>query len=66
MTEKPTAQECEKLRKETKKDFLKFLKDVGLIVVSVLFIHYTSPDIWTIKDLGEYGVMVALVFNRFK
>ena len=69
MEEKLTTEECDQLRKEvknSKKEFLIFLKDAGLIALSILFLSYISPDVWTIKDLGLYGIMVALVLNRFK
>lgn len=69
MIEKSTAQECEQLRKEvkeSKKEFLNTLKDVGITALLILFLNYTSPDVWTIKDLGLYGIMVALVIKKIK
>lgn len=68
MTEKPTAQECEQLRKEvkeSKKEFLYTLKHAALIACTILFIDFFSKDVWTLKDVFLYSFMVYLVDRKF-
>lgn len=69
MTEKPTAQECEQLRKEvkeSKKEFLYTLKHGALIACIIIFIDFVSKDVWTLKDVFLYSFMVYLVDRKFR
>lgn len=68
MTEKPTAQECEQLRKEvkeSKKELLYTLKHIVLIACTIVFIDYISKDAWTLKDVFLYSFMVYLADKKF-
>ena len=68
MREKPTAQECEQLRKEvkeSKKEFLYSLFDAGMIVLTILVVEYGTKDIWTLKDVFLYSFMVYLINIKF-
>ena len=68
MTEKPTTQECEQLRKEvkdSKKEFLYSLSNAGMIFLTLLVVEYGTKDIWTLKDIFLYSFMVYLINIKF-
>jgi hypothetical protein len=68
MTKKPTAQECEQLRKEvkeSKKEFLCSLFNAGMIILTILVVEYGTKDVWTLKDVFLYSFIVYLVNIKF-
>ena len=68
MIEKPTAQECEQLRKEvkeSKKELLYSLFNAGMIILTILVVEYGTKDIWTLKEMFLWSFIVYLVHIKF-